>query len=48
MSHVPHRVSGKLVGADEVMDQGLYWGTHPHMTADEVAYVAASAIEALA
>lgn len=47
MAHVPHRVSGDLAGADTVMDQGLYWGTHPHMTEDEVGYVAARVIEAL-
>ncbi len=27
--HLPHRVSGRLDGADQVMDRGIYWGPHP-------------------
>ena len=36
IAHIEHRVSGVLDGADRVMDCGLYWGTHPSMTDDEV------------
>ncbi len=39
MQHVPHRVVGSLSGADEVMQRGLYWGAHPTMTQEEIAYV---------
>jgi CDP-4-dehydro-6-deoxyglucose reductase, E1 len=41
MKHVRHRVAGELTGADRVMDCGIYWGSHPSMSEDEVAYVAA-------
>jgi CDP-6-deoxy-D-xylo-4-hexulose-3-dehydrase len=34
-----HRISGKLDGADRVMDCGLYWGTHPFMGEEEVEYI---------
>jgi CDP-6-deoxy-D-xylo-4-hexulose-3-dehydrase len=27
--HIGHKVSGRLDGADRVMDCGLYWGPHP-------------------
>lgn len=37
--HIPHRVSGPLHGADEVMDRGLFWGSHPMMSTEEVDYV---------
>jgi CDP-6-deoxy-D-xylo-4-hexulose-3-dehydrase len=30
--HLPHRVSGRLDGADRVMDCGIYWGPHPGIT----------------
>jgi CDP-6-deoxy-D-xylo-4-hexulose-3-dehydrase len=39
LKHFEHRVSGSLAGADRVMDCGLYWGTHPMMSEDEVDYV---------
>jgi CDP-4-dehydro-6-deoxyglucose reductase, E1 len=39
LAHIEHRVSGNLAGADQVMDCGLYWGTHPMMGDDEVAYI---------
>lgn len=39
LSHVQHRISGTLAGADRVMDCGLYWGTHPMMGADDVDYI---------
>ena len=29
LAHYDYRVSGELAGADQVMDRGLYWGTHP-------------------
>jgi CDP-6-deoxy-D-xylo-4-hexulose-3-dehydrase len=37
--HFAYRVSGALTGADEVMDCGLYWGTHPFMNEDDVDYI---------
>lgn len=37
--HIPHRVVGNLSGADAVMDRGLFWGSHPIMTKEEVDYV---------
>ena len=42
MERIEHRVAGELRGADRVMDCGLYWGSHPLMTPEEVAYVAAT------
>jgi CDP-6-deoxy-D-xylo-4-hexulose-3-dehydrase len=42
LSDRPYRVSGTLAGADRAMDCGLYWGTHPFMTDDEVDYIAAT------
>ena len=32
-------ISGDLAGANRVMDCGLYWGSHPDMTDDDVNYV---------
>ncbi len=37
--HIPHRISGTLEGADQIMDRGIYWGSHPVMSDDEVQYV---------
>ena len=37
--NIQHRVSGDLKGADIVMDQGLFWGSHPLMTDQEISYV---------
>jgi len=45
--HINHRISGsgtgsgagRLAGADAIMDQGIYWGLHPTMRPDEIAYV---------
>jgi CDP-6-deoxy-D-xylo-4-hexulose-3-dehydrase len=45
LAHYDHRVSGELAGADQVMDRGLYWGTHPDMSGDEVEYVTATVQE---
>ena len=39
MEHVPHRIFGKLDGADAVMDRGLYWGTHPNFKDAEIEYI---------
>jgi dTDP-4-amino-4,6-dideoxygalactose transaminase len=38
-AHFEYRVSGTLAGADRVMDCGLYWGTHPFMSDDDVGYI---------
>jgi CDP-4-dehydro-6-deoxyglucose reductase, E1 len=40
VAHVDYRVNGDLAGADRVMDCGLYWGSHPEMTDDDVEYIA--------
>jgi CDP-4-dehydro-6-deoxyglucose reductase, E1 len=45
LAHYDHRVSGELAGADQVMDRGLYWGTHPDMSPDETDYVIATVRE---
>ena len=45
LAHYDHRVSCELAGADQVMDRGLYWGTHPDMSGDEVDYVIATVRE---
>jgi len=37
--HIPHRIVGDLNGADQVMDRGLFWGSHPVMTKQEIDYV---------
>jgi CDP-6-deoxy-D-xylo-4-hexulose-3-dehydrase len=37
-----YRIDGELTGADRVMDCGLYWGTHPFMTEDDVRYIVAT------
>jgi dTDP-4-amino-4,6-dideoxygalactose transaminase len=39
LSQFAWRVSGGLDGADRVMDHGLYWGIHPHMTDEDVDYI---------
>ncbi len=39
LEHFDYRVSGELAGADRVMDSGLYWGTHPYMTDQDVEYI---------
>lgn len=39
LAQFDHGVSGELKGADRVMDCGLYWGSHPDMTDDEVSYI---------
>ncbi|MEW6254649.1 MAG: DegT/DnrJ/EryC1/StrS family aminotransferase [Pseudomonadota bacterium] len=41
MKHITHRISETLSGCDTVMDRGLYWGTHPLMTDEDVDYVVA-------
>jgi CDP-4-dehydro-6-deoxyglucose reductase, E1 len=45
LAHHPYRISGELAGADRVMDCGLYWGTHPFMTEEEVSYIVATVLE---
>jgi len=39
-AHFCYKTSGKLDGADRVMDCGLYWGSHPDMTDDDINYIA--------
>ena len=42
LAHHAYRISGELVGADRVMDCGIYWGTHPFMTEDDVGHIVAT------
>jgi CDP-6-deoxy-D-xylo-4-hexulose-3-dehydrase len=35
-AHLEYRISGRLDGADQVMDCGIYWGPHPGITDDAV------------
>lgn len=37
--HFKHRIHGDLSGANRVMDCGIYWGSHPLMSDEEVEYV---------
>ena len=39
LDHFAYRISGELSGADRVMDCGIYWGTHPVMSDEEVDYI---------
>ena len=39
LAHFDHTVSGSLSGADKIMDCGLYWGTYPGMTTNEIDYI---------
>lgn len=44
LQHYNYRVHGKLVGADQIMDCGLYWGIHPMMTQKQIDYVSKTVI----
>ena len=39
LAHFDYGVSGDLAGADRVMDCGLYWGSHPDMSTEDVTYI---------
>lgn len=41
MAHLPHRISGSLAGADHVMDCGLYFGSHPLMSGEDIDHIVA-------
>jgi CDP-6-deoxy-D-xylo-4-hexulose-3-dehydrase len=45
MRHLEHRTPAPLLGADAVMDRGLYWGTHPLMTQSDVDYITAAVMD---
>lgn len=45
--HLRHRVVGTLRGADQVMERGLYWGSHPGMVQTEIGYVVEHVHQAL-
>ncbi len=36
---IPHRVQGSLAGADKIMDCGVFWGSHPLMSDNEISHV---------
>lgn len=42
---IPHRIAGELSGADRIMDQGLFWGSHPIMKEEEIEHVIAKVRE---
>ena len=44
-THIKHRVSEDLRGADAIMDCGLLWGLHPLMSSEDVKYVADCVLE---
>ena len=39
IKNIKHRVAGKLLGADKIMNLGIFWGSSPDMTKSEVNYV---------
>ena len=39
VKNIKHRVSGKLPGADIIMDRGIFWGSAPGMTKKEIQHV---------
>lgn len=42
MRFVEHRIHGSLEGANIIMDCGLFWGSHPFMTEEQVDHVAST------
>jgi len=39
IKNIKHRVSGKITGANEIMDRGIFWGNSPDMKKSEIKYV---------
>ena len=39
VKNIKHRIYGKLEGADEIMDKGIFWGSSPDMSVSEINYV---------
>ena len=39
IKNINHKVLGKLKGADEIMDKGIFWGSSPGMTKAEIYHV---------
>tara|TARA_B100000900_G_scaffold351521_1_gene318659 strand:- start:2014 stop:3213 length:1200 start_codon:yes stop_codon:yes gene_type:complete len=39
IKNIRYRISGKLTGADEIMDKGIFWGSSPGMTKTEINHV---------
>jgi CDP-4-dehydro-6-deoxyglucose reductase, E1 len=39
LTHYPHRIAGNLQNAQAIMERGVYWGIHPSMADEDVAYV---------
>jgi len=39
IKNIKYRISGKLSGADIIMDRGIFWGSSPDMKQSEVKYV---------
>ena len=39
IKNIKYRISGKLKGADEIMDTGIFWGSSPGMTKSEINHV---------
>lgn len=45
LKHHFYKIHGKLTGADQVMDCGLYWGMHPMMHTEQINYVIDKVLE---
>lgn len=43
--HIQHRIVGSLTGADRIMACGLYWGSHPGMSEENIDYVSKTVLE---
>ena len=39
IKNISYKISGKLKGADIIMDRGIFWGSSPDMTKKEINYV---------
>tara|TARA_B100000886_G_scaffold340160_1_gene308212 strand:- start:1366 stop:2565 length:1200 start_codon:yes stop_codon:yes gene_type:complete len=39
IKNINYKISGKLLGADIIMDRGIFWGSSPDMTKAEINYV---------
>ncbi len=39
IKNIKYRISGKLSGADIIMDRGIFWGSSPDMTKSEINFV---------
>ena len=45
LKHHFYKIHGELIGANQVMDCGLYWGMHPMMHTEQINYVIDKVLE---